>query len=175
MKINNLKKDKNKINIAGIILSWILNQPKLTIMNYYLKVLKEYANFKGRARRSEYWYFVLFNLIFAFIAMGLDNLIGSTFTFDSSAGVIDLPYGYIYLLYLLAIIIPGLAVTVRRLHDVGKSGWFYFIIFIPLIGAIWLLILSLTDSQFGENKWGPNPKGMGNHDEIDQIGSYYTP
>jgi uncharacterized membrane protein YhaH (DUF805 family) len=59
-------------------------------------------------------------------------------------------------------IIPGLAVTVRRLHDVGKSGWFYFIVLIPIIGSIWLLVLAATDSQPGRNKYGPNPKGIGN-------------
>ena len=143
-------------------------------MKYYLKVLKEYANFKGRARRSEYWYFVLFNMIFGLIAIGLDNLLGSTFKFDSPEGIIDLHYGYIYLLYVLAVLIPGLAVAVRRLHDVGKSGWMLLVSFIPLIGAIWLLILFFTDSKVGENKWGPNPKGIGNHDEIDEIGSHFT-
>lgn len=141
-------------------------------MNYYLKVLREYANFKGRARRSEYWYFVLFNMIFGIIAMLIDNLLGSTFKIDSPAGLIDLHYGYVYVLYILAIFIPGLAVAVRRLHDVGKSGVFLLIAFIPLVGAIWLLVLFFTDSQFGENKWGPNPKGMGNDHEIDEIGSY---
>ncbi|MEO6819660.1 MAG: DUF805 domain-containing protein [Ginsengibacter sp.] len=143
-------------------------------MKYYVKVLKEYVNFKGRARRSEYWYFFLFNLIFAIIAVGIDNLLGTTLKVDSAYGVVDLHYGYVYILYLLAIIIPGLAVSVRRLHDVGKSGWFYFIAFIPFIGGIWLLILFFTDSVVGENKWGPNPKGIGNFDDIDQIGSYIT-
>jgi uncharacterized membrane protein YhaH (DUF805 family) len=144
-------------------------------MKYYLKVLKEYANFKGRARRSEYWFFVLFNVIFALIAMGIDNLLGTTFNMESPSGMVNLPYGYIYMIYLLAVLIPGLAVSVRRLHDVGKSGWLYLVILIPLIGAIWLLILFFTDSQVGENKWGPNPKGIGNHDEIDEIGNNYTP
>lgn len=76
------------------------------------------------------------------------------------------------MLYGLAVLIPGLAVTVRRLHDVGKSGWFFFIILIPLVGVIWLLVLFFTDSQYGPNKYGPNPKGIGNTDEIDEIGNY---
>lgn len=126
-------------------------------MKYYLKVLKNYAVFSGRARRSEYWYFVLFNLIFALVAMGIDNVLGTTFKMDPAYGM-DLPYGYIYVAYSLAVFIPGLAVSVRRLHDVGKSGWFFLIILIPLIGAIWLLILYCTDSQPGPNKYGPNPK-----------------
>jgi uncharacterized membrane protein YhaH (DUF805 family) len=125
-------------------------------MKWYLKVLKDFRNFSGRARRSEYWFFVLFNLIFALVAMAIDNLLGTTFKIDG----IPAPYGIVYLLYALFILIPGLAVAVRRLHDVGKSGWFLLISLIPLIGSIWLLILFFTDSQPGENKWGPNPKSI---------------
>ena len=119
-------------------------------MNWYLKVLKQYADFNGRARRKEYWMFVLFNMIFAIVAMILDNILGLT------AG--ELPYGVFYFLYALAVLIPGLAVAVRRLHDVGKSGWMILIALIPLIGAIWLLVLMVTDSNPGENKYGQNPK-----------------
>ncbi|MCU0376541.1 MAG: DUF805 domain-containing protein [Chitinophagaceae bacterium] len=125
-------------------------------MKWYLKVLKDFGNFRGRARRSEYWYFALFNFIFAIVAMLLDNLIGTTFDIEG----VPIPYGYIYLLYVLAVFIPGLAVAVRRLHDVGKSGWFLLIVLIPLIGAIWLLVLYFTEGQPGENKWGPNPKSI---------------
>ncbi len=141
-------------------------------MNYYLKGLRNYANFSGRARRSEYWYFVLFNLIFAIVAALLDNLLGSTFTMNFGTGPVSSLYGYIYMLYAIAVFIPGLAVLVRRLHDVGKSGWFFFIVLIPLAGVIWLLVLLFTDSQVGPNKYGPNPKGIGNTDEIDEIGNY---
>jgi uncharacterized membrane protein YhaH (DUF805 family) len=119
-------------------------------MNYYLKVLQNYATFTGRARRSEYWYFVLFNGIFSIVAMILDNVLGIALE--------GIGYGPLYGLYLLAMLIPGLAVVVRRLHDVGKSGWMYFIVLIPIIGAIWILVLLLTDSQVGSNKWGENPK-----------------
>ena len=128
-------------------------------MNYYLSVLKNYADFNGRARRSEYWYFILFNMIFCIVAMIIDNLLGTTFKFSSFMGVQQtLPYGWVYLLYALAVLIPGLAVMVRRLHDVGKSGWFFLIVLIPLIGSIWLLVLFCTDGKPGENKWGKNPK-----------------
>jgi len=120
------------------------------IMNWYLAVLKNYAGFSGRARRKEYWMFVLFNIIFAIAAMILDNIFGI-----AMKGV---GYGPIYGLYLLAVIIPGLAVAVRRLHDVGKSGWMILISLIPIVGAIWLLILMVRDSNPGENKYGPNPK-----------------
>ncbi len=119
-------------------------------MNWYLKVLKQYADFNGRARRSEYWYFALFNMIFAICAMILDNVLG--------IAIEGIGYGPIYILYALAMFVPGLAVLVRRLHDVGKSGWMYFIALIPIIGAIWLLVLLFTDSQQGDNKWGANPK-----------------
>ena len=119
-------------------------------MNYYLKVLKQYADFGGRARRSEYWYFALFNVIFLLVAMLLDNVAGTTIS--------PLPYGAFYFIYALAVFIPGLAVAVRRLHDVGKSGWFLLISLIPIVGAIWLLVLYFTDSEAGDNEWGANPK-----------------
>jgi uncharacterized membrane protein YhaH (DUF805 family) len=121
-------------------------------MNWYLKVLKQYADFSGRARRKEYWMFALFNMIFIIVAMILDNVLGLT------AG--ELPYGVFYFLYVLAVLIPGLAVAVRRLHDVGKSGWMILIALIPIIGAIWLLVLMVTDSNPGENQYGQNPKEL---------------
>ena len=119
-------------------------------MNWYLKVLKQYAVFSGRARRKEYWMFALFNFIFAVVAMLLDNLTGLT--------IGELPYGVLYFLYAIAVLIPALAVSVRRLHDVGKSGWMILIGLIPVIGAIWLLVLMVLDSNPGENKYGQNPK-----------------
>ena len=123
-------------------------------MNWYLKVLKQYADFKGRARRKEYWMFCLFFLIFAIVAMVLDNVLGLTFNpYGQSLG-----YGWLYLLWGLANLLPSLAVCVRRLHDVGRSGWWYFIVLVPLVGAILLLVWYCTDSQVGENKWGANPK-----------------
>ena len=94
--------------------------------------------------------FQLFNTLFAVIAMILDNVLGITFD--------ELAYGPIYALYALAMFIPGLVVTVRRLHDVGKSGWFMLIAFIPLIGIIWLLIVMATEGNPGENEYGLNPK-----------------
>lgn len=118
-------------------------------MKWYLKAISQYADFSGRARRSEYWFFVLFNMIFALIAAFIDAIIGTSL----GAGT-----GIIYLIYLLFSFIPGLSVAVRRLHDAGKSGWMYLIILIPIIGPIWLLVLLFSDSQVGENKWGANPK-----------------
>ncbi len=128
-------------------------------MKWYLKVLTNYANFRGRARRSEFWFFALFNMIFSIGVLILDNGLGTAISIhDNSYGDIPMPYGFIYVFYTMAIFIPGLAVTVRRLHDVGKSGWMYFIILIPIIGVIWLLVLFFTDSQNVSNKWGDNPK-----------------
>lgn len=132
-------------------------------MNWYLKVLKQYADFNGRARRKEFWMFFLFNLIFAYLAMGIDYLLG----FSLGVGI---PYGYFYLIYVLVMLIPNLALGVRRLHDIGKSGWNYLFIFIPLVGAILLLVWFCTDSDAGPNQWGENPKGIGNDRAIDQIG-----
>ena len=123
-------------------------------MNWYLKVLKQYADFSGRARRRELWMFTLFNLIFLIVAAILDNVLGITFNIMGQSAF----YGWLYVIYALAVFIPGLAVAVRRLHDIGKSGWNYFIGLIPLVGAIILLVWFCKDSQKGENKWGVNPK-----------------
>ncbi len=114
-------------------------------MEWYLKVLKHYADFNGRARRTEFWMFVLFNIIISFVLSFIDELIGTYYVLSG--------------LYGLFVFIPGLAVSVRRLHDTGRSGWWIFISLIPLIGAIWLIVLWAQDSQPGENKYGPNPKG----------------
>ena len=119
-------------------------------MNWYLKVLKQYADFKGRARRKEYWMFILFNIIFGGIAMILDSVFG--------IAIEGVGYGPLYGVYAWVLFIPGLAVVVRRLHDIGKSGWMLLITLIPLIGAIWLLVLLLTDSNPEENLYGANPK-----------------
>jgi uncharacterized membrane protein YhaH (DUF805 family) len=119
-------------------------------MKWYVMVLKKYADFNGRARRMEYWMFSLFNFLFLMVALTLDNIVGST--------IGNLFYGLFYLVYAFAVLLPGLAVMVRRLHDVGKSGWMFLVALIPLIGGIWLLVLLCTDSTPGENEYGPNPK-----------------
>lgn len=121
-------------------------------MDWYIRVLNKYAVFSGRARRKEYWMFVLFNFIFALVASLIDLGIG-LLTFAAFG------FGLLSILYALAVFVPGLAVSVRRLHDIGKSGWYYLIILIPIAGQIWLLVLLCTDSQPGDNKYGPNPKG----------------
>ena len=120
-------------------------------MNWYLDVLKNYAVFSGRARRKEYWMFVLFNAIFAIAAMILDNVIGLTISKD-------VRYGPFYIIYVLATFVPGLAVSVRRLHDIGKSGWYFLLILIPCIGGIILLVFDVTAGDVGENEYGADPK-----------------
>ncbi|MGE5390037.1 MAG: DUF805 domain-containing protein [Deltaproteobacteria bacterium] len=119
-------------------------------MSWYLSVMQKYAVFQGRARRKEYWMFVLFNAIFAVIAACLDNAFGLNFGWSL--------YGPLYLIYCLAVLLPSLAVVVRRLHDISKSGWWIFISLVPIIGGIWLLVLMCMDSTAGENEYGPNPK-----------------
>ena len=124
-------------------------------MEWYLKVMRDnYANFNGRARRKEYWMFVLVQTIVMIGLMILDSVLGLDFELQG----ISLGYGYLYLIGLIVHFIPSLAVLVRRLHDVGKSGWFYFIFLIPIIGVLWLLVLYCTEGQKQDNKWGPDPK-----------------
>jgi uncharacterized membrane protein YhaH (DUF805 family) len=129
-------------------------------MEWYLKVVRDnYANFNGRASRQEYWMFLLFNIIFGIVAMVADNILGTVFTIGEGSYSVSMGYGWIYVLYMLAVIIPGIAAGARRLHDVGKSGWMMLVAFIPLIGGIWLIVLTVTDSNPGENNYGPSPKG----------------
>lgn len=121
-------------------------------MDWYLGVLKQYAVFKGRARRKEYWFFILFNLIASLLLTLVDFMTGSL---DAELGM-----GLLSGLYSLAVLIPSLAVTVRRLHDTGRTGWWLLIGLIPLIGALVLLVFMLLDSQPGDNEYGANPKGV---------------
>jgi uncharacterized membrane protein YhaH (DUF805 family) len=100
--------------------------------------------------------FTLFHIIFLIIAAILDNILGTTF----DIGGTEIPYDYLYVLYSLVVILPGLGVSVRRLHDVNKSGWFLFISLIPFIGAIWLLVLFCQEGTRGDNSYGEDPKGF---------------
>ncbi len=142
-------------------------------MNWYFKVLKQYADFTGRARRMEYWMFQLFNTIITFgllFASGFFSFIdvfeeGGEPNFDSFGGVFTF-----LTIYGLATFIPSLAVAARRLHDTGKSGWWICIYFVPCIGWLWLLILLCFESDHGPNQWGQNPKNIGNDRGINDIG-----
>ncbi len=132
-------------------------------MNWFLKVLKQYADFKGRARRKEYWMFVLISTVISYLIMGIDYALNFVYTTDMGSS-----FYYMNSLYSLFVLIPSFAVLVRRLHDIGKSGWFFFIIFIPIVGFIWLLVLLCKNGDEGENKYGVDPKNPVS--ELDQIG-----
>ncbi len=140
-------------------------------MKYYIHTLKNYANFSGRARRSEFWYFILFNFIVIFL-LGVVNELLDMLSGDQNAANMSVasPFGFIFLLYFMFVLIPYLAVLVRRLHDVNRSGWYILFWLVPLIGPFIILILLITDSMPGENRYGPNPQSLGILNEIDQIG-----
>jgi uncharacterized membrane protein YhaH (DUF805 family) len=119
-------------------------------MNWYLEVLKKYAVFDGRARRKEYWYFFLISTVISIFLALIDSFTG---TISEEAGL-----GLLSGIYALAVLIPGLSVTVRRLHDTDRSGWWILIGLIPVIGGIALLVFMVLDSTPGDNQYGPNPK-----------------
>lgn len=127
-------------------------------MNWYIKVIVQFFDFSSRARRREFW---TFNLISLAISMTLRimDVVFNTFYFSIFATI----YG-------MLVFIPSLAVSLRRLHDVGKSAWYIFLVLIPLIGWIWLLILFSMDGEEKHNQWGKNPKGLGSDRFINQIG-----
>jgi uncharacterized membrane protein YhaH (DUF805 family) len=120
-------------------------------MNWYLMVLKKYAQFTGRSRRKELWMFVLFNTLIGILLCVLSILL-------RESGISSI-VSVLCLLYMLAVLVPGLAVGVRRLHDTGRSGWWWLIDLVPFVGPIILLVFWVLDSQPGANQYGPNPKG----------------
>jgi uncharacterized membrane protein YhaH (DUF805 family) len=119
-------------------------------MNWFVTALRNYAVFSGRSRRSEYWYFAVFYLIFYAVAAMMDVMAG---TFDRASGI-----GAFTGVLTLAFLIPSLSVTVRRLHDTGRTGWWLLIAFVPVVGAIVLLVFLAQDSEAGGNRFGANPK-----------------
>ncbi len=129
-------------------------------MNWYAKVFKQYLDFSGRARRREFWMFSLFHyLIVIFLIM-----IDVQFELESNE------IGLLTTIYFLISFLPFLAVSVRRLHDTGKSGWYLLIGLLPFVGGFILFIFLCFESEYGTNKWGQNPLGKGNSDPIDEIG-----
>ena len=119
-------------------------------MNWFITALKKYATFEGRSQRSEYWYFILFYVLIYVVLAVFDGISGS---FSGKAGI-----GLLTGIFSLAMLLPSLAVTVRRLHDTGRSGWWILIGFIPLIGGIILLVFLVQDSEAAANGYGENPK-----------------
>ncbi len=142
----------------------------------YALMFKNYANFSGRSRRSEYWMAAVANYLIALIA----SIVFGAMIISEIEGIIDVlefkdafnipikfsdfgslgVFAVIMLIYALIIFIPALSLQVRRLHDTGKSGWFLLISFVPMIGGILLFVFMVLDSTPGANKYGPNPKGI---------------
>ncbi len=120
-------------------------------MNWYLEVLKKYTVFDGRARRKEYWFFILFNVLISMALAIIDRFTGNV---DTETGL-----GILSSLYPLGVLLPTLAVSVRRLHDTGRSGWWLLINFVPGIGAIIFFFFMVLDSNLERNEYGPSPKG----------------
>lgn len=120
-------------------------------MNWYTEVLRKYAVFSGRARRREYWMFVLFNALIGIVLSVLDNALG----LDNADGG-----GVLQSIYGLAIFIPSLAVGVRRLHDTNRSGWWLLLWLIPVVGWIIMIVWLATAGQIGPNQYGPDPKTL---------------
>jgi len=120
-------------------------------MSWFVLAWQRATDFSGRSRRKEYWYFTLFNgVVFLFLLL-------FAIPFSAQEKPSMLPLGVMFA-YSLVVMIPGLAVTIRRLHDVGKSGWWYFIAFVPLVGGIILFVFTLLDSEPFANQWGLDPK-----------------
>ena len=124
-------------------------------MNYYLEALKKYAVFHGRAHRAEFWWFVLFNAIFSF-ALNI--------TFGARVGVPEesvssaSPLAILPAIYGLAVLLPAIGVSIRRLHDTNRSGWWLLIAFFPIVGAIVLIVFYAQAGDAGENQFGADPK-----------------
>ena len=125
-------------------------------MNYFFDVIKNhYVDFKGRARRKEYWMYTLFN----FLAILIFYALFFVAAYSQQQTLMYIISGILWL-YCIGLILPSLGVAIRRLHDIGKSGWWLFVSLIPAVGGIILLVFSCTDSVPGNNEYGPNPKGI---------------
>ena len=138
-------------------------------MNWYLEVLKKYATFSGRASRSEFWYFTLINSIISIGIIFLAVLAVDNNSYDIANVLI-----IIFYIYGIATLLPSISVIVRRLHDIGKSGWWYFIVIIPIVGPLILLYFMILDSTPGDNVYGANPKGIkaSTTSEVNPTGEY---
>lgn len=123
-------------------------------MNWYLAVLKKYAVFGGRARRMEYWMFALFSIIISIVLGVVDSVVGTS----TEAGV-----GIISSVYSLAVLVPSIAVSVRRLHDTDRSGWWLLVGLVPCIGVFVILFFMFQPGKPGSNQYGANPKESGGY------------
>lgn len=122
-------------------------------MQWYLKVLRQYAEFTGRARRTEFWMFTLFSAIISLVLGLLDSLLGTTFVEGTMSG-------WLGMIYTLAVLLPSLGVSIRRLHDTGRSGWWLLIGLVPFVGGIVLIVFWALPGDAGPNSHGPDPKAQ---------------
>lgn len=123
-------------------------------MSWYILAWQRAADFSGRSRRKEYWYFHLFNSIVMIF------LVLFAAAFSDQGKPAPIPFG-LMVIYAVVLFVPSLAVTIRRLHDIGRSGYWYFIGFVPILGGIILFVFTLLDSEPQRNEYGPNPKAAG--------------
>lgn len=123
--------------------------------------LSKYVTWKGRASRSEFWFFVLFVFLCAIASTIVDRILGTSFSMTNPVTGMQqgMGYGYVYTIVILGLFLPYLSVIVRRLHDTNRSGWWYWIALIPLIGAILLLVWFCTQGTTGDNDYGADPLG----------------
>ena len=119
-------------------------------MSWYLKALRNYAVFNGRAQRKEYWFFALFDFMFILLAVMLDSLLFSLLGTEWLASGIPV-------VYVLAVLIPRIAVTVRRLHDTDRTAWWILVVLVPYLGGVILMILAALPGSDGTNRFGPDP------------------
>jgi uncharacterized membrane protein YhaH (DUF805 family) len=117
-------------------------------MEWYTKVLKNYAGFSGRARRTEYWMFTLFNIIIGGVLYAIYAATGSSI------------FMILYVLYFVAVFVPSLAVGVRRLHDTNRTGWWLLLGFVPFVGGIVLIVFCALEGDRGANQYGEDPKAL---------------
>ena len=123
-------------------------------MDWMLMPLRRYAEFSGRSQRKEYWMFFLFQIIVVVVLGIIEGALGLT-------GMVAGAYGPLTALFWLAVLIPGIAVGIRRLHDTDRSGWWLLLAFVPIVGAIVLIVFFVTDGTRGPNRFGPDPKDPG--------------
>lgn len=121
-------------------------------MHWYIEVLKKYTVFSGRARRKEFWMFFLFSAIISILLAVIDEFMG--WQFEMGGDIL----GFLSTLYYVAVIVPYLAVIIRRLHDTERTGWWILIAFIPIVGVLVLLVFLILQGTRGENRYGPDPK-----------------
>ena len=121
-------------------------------MHWYIEVLKKYAVFSGRARRAEFWYFLLFSAIISIFLTLIDEFMGLKFEVRGEN------LGFLSTLYYIAVLVPYLAVIFRRLHDTDRSGWWILIFFIPIVGVIVAVVFLALKGTEGDNRFGPDPK-----------------